>query len=404
MLLRLEKHFKAEQAARVKAEELMNAAITAESESKVALEDALRKQAQHLAELETERVAIKTERDALEAMRQAFENELNQARTEVAKAQRAVEGNGKLRANEMTVKSKHIGQLQGELDKLRKELDKRTEELERWRRQAHTAAAGVHEAKEELISRKRELEHTKKKMDRVLDDLLRAGVDIHAPMSSISHATHATTTTTTGRKQQTNSHPGATRRQTQERLKVAPMAASADNQRSWAAATVPPPSKPMAKASTAPLPVSKGARMLATVPNGHPVANGLKPKNGTKPMAAGQTMGGGGNGNGRPAPISMPAPAHGGGSPVKLAPLMTHSPVSSNGNLGSPVRQSHAPAALRDASFPTPKLAETTTMYVMRRQAEKQEEKKLRPKMPDRFLQGRANAEVHLAMVSKFAA
>ncbi len=59
MILRIEKHFKAEQAARKKAEELLQASIAAEMESKSKVEEVLKKRAQEQRMLEEERAAIK---------------------------------------------------------------------------------------------------------------------------------------------------------------------------------------------------------------------------------------------------------------------------------------------------------------------------------------------------------
>ncbi len=59
MILRIEKHFKAEQAARKKAEELLQQAIGAEMDSKNSLEDVMKKRQQEQKLLEEERNAIK---------------------------------------------------------------------------------------------------------------------------------------------------------------------------------------------------------------------------------------------------------------------------------------------------------------------------------------------------------
>ncbi len=59
MILRIEKHFKAEQAARKKAEELLQQAIGAEMDSKNKLEDVMKKRLQEQKLLEEERNAIK---------------------------------------------------------------------------------------------------------------------------------------------------------------------------------------------------------------------------------------------------------------------------------------------------------------------------------------------------------
>ncbi len=58
MILRIEKHFKAEQAARKKAEELLQAAIAAEMDAKNKLEDVMKKRQQEQKLLDEERSAI----------------------------------------------------------------------------------------------------------------------------------------------------------------------------------------------------------------------------------------------------------------------------------------------------------------------------------------------------------
>lgn len=59
MVLRIEKHFKAEQAARKKAEELLQQAIAAEMDAKNKLEEVLTKRVTEQALLSEEREAIK---------------------------------------------------------------------------------------------------------------------------------------------------------------------------------------------------------------------------------------------------------------------------------------------------------------------------------------------------------
>ena len=65
MILRIEKHFKAEQAARKKAEELLQQAIAAEMEAKNKLEEVLKRRGQEQGLLEEERAAIKRVRGCL---------------------------------------------------------------------------------------------------------------------------------------------------------------------------------------------------------------------------------------------------------------------------------------------------------------------------------------------------
>ena len=59
MILRIEKHFKAEQAARKKAEELLQQSIAAEMDAKNKLEDVLKKRSNESRMLEEERNAIR---------------------------------------------------------------------------------------------------------------------------------------------------------------------------------------------------------------------------------------------------------------------------------------------------------------------------------------------------------
>ncbi|EFJ44809.1 hypothetical protein VOLCADRAFT_118633 [Volvox carteri f. nagariensis] len=183
MILRIEKHFKAEQAARKKAEELLQAAISAELEAKNRLEDLMKRRKEEQRQMEEERNGIKRERNALESMRQDFEAELQAARSEVGKAQEALAASeDRIRAAEAVDRARleseyqaKINTLQEEIGRLREELAYRTHlmtsEMTRWQQQAHLTAAAVMEAKNEVLERKRELDSTKEKMDRLLDKL-----------------------------------------------------------------------------------------------------------------------------------------------------------------------------------------------------------------------------------------
>ncbi|GFH17817.1 uncharacterized protein HaLaN_14523 [Haematococcus lacustris] len=117
MCLRIEKHFKAEQAARQKAEELLQASITAELDATAALEELQKKRSAEQRLVEEERAAIKRERGALEMMRQEFETELQERMRE-----------------EMAYRSMLM-----------------SEEMEKWRQQAALTANAVTEAKNEVM-------------------------------------------------------------------------------------------------------------------------------------------------------------------------------------------------------------------------------------------------------------
>ncbi|KAL6762876.1 hypothetical protein V8C86DRAFT_510731 [Haematococcus lacustris] len=161
MCLRIEKHFKAEQAARQKAEELLQASITAELDATAALEELQKKRSAEQRLVEEERAAIKRERGALEMMRQEFETELQAARAEVAKAQEVLAGSEeRIRAAEQLERARLEGEFQAklltqqaELERMREEMAYRSmlmsEEMEKWRQQAALTANAVTEAKNE---------------------------------------------------------------------------------------------------------------------------------------------------------------------------------------------------------------------------------------------------------------
>uniref|UniRef100_A0A6S8JPS9 Uncharacterized protein n=1 Tax=Dunaliella tertiolecta TaxID=3047 RepID=A0A6S8JPS9_DUNTE len=183
MILRIEKHFKAEQAARKKAEEMLQASLAAEVESRNKLEEVNNKRQQEQRLVEDERAAIKRERNALESMRQEFEAELQTARLEVSKAQEALASSEeRIRTAEQLERSRLEVDYQSKLhaayaekERMREELHYRTimmnEEMEKWRQQALMTSTAVMEAKNEVMERKRELEGTKEKMDKLLEKL-----------------------------------------------------------------------------------------------------------------------------------------------------------------------------------------------------------------------------------------
>ncbi|GAX77524.1 hypothetical protein CEUSTIGMA_g4968.t1 [Chlamydomonas eustigma] len=199
MILRIEKHFKAEQAARKKAEELLQAAIAAEMDAKNKLEDIMKKRQQEQKLLDEERAAISRERHALESMRQEFDSELQAARGEVAKAQEALAGSEeRIRAAEQVERARleaeyqtRVATIQAELERTRDEMAYRTmmmqDEMEKWRQQASMTANAVMEAKNEVQERKRELDNTKEKMDRLLDKLIvgrERGIELSGAIAS----------------------------------------------------------------------------------------------------------------------------------------------------------------------------------------------------------------------------
>jgi len=199
MILRIEKHFKAEQAARKKAEELLQNSVAAEMESRAKVEDVLKKRQQEQRLLEDERGAIKRERLALESMRQEFEAELQAARSEVAKAQEALAGSEeRIRATEQVERARmetdyqgRMVHLQQDMDRMRDEYTYRlmmmNEEMEKWRQQAVQTSNAVLEAKNEVIERKKELDHTKDKMDQLIGKLYigrERGVELSGAIAS----------------------------------------------------------------------------------------------------------------------------------------------------------------------------------------------------------------------------
>jgi hypothetical protein len=116
MILRIEKHFKAEQAARKKAEELLQQSIASELDANNRLEDVMKKRSQEQKAVEEERRTIQQERQALEKMRMEFENELRAARGEVAKAQEALAGSEeRMRAVEQVERTRIEAEFQSKL-------------------------------------------------------------------------------------------------------------------------------------------------------------------------------------------------------------------------------------------------------------------------------------------------
>lgn len=184
MILRIEKHFKAEQAARKKAEELLQQAIAAEMDAKNTLEDVMRQRQQEQKQLDEERAAVKRERHSLETMRQEFENELQAARSEVGKAQDALSGSeDRIRAAELLERNRMEADYQAKLANVSNDLIRTQqetamhsrmmqEEMNKWKQQAAVVGNAVMEAKNEVLQRKRELDSTRENMDRLVDKLM----------------------------------------------------------------------------------------------------------------------------------------------------------------------------------------------------------------------------------------
>eukprot|EP00798_Chlamydomonas_sp_ICE-L_P014040 gene14040-19977_t len=199
MILRIEKHFKAEQEARKKAEQMLEQAIGTEMDAKNNIEDEVKKSNQEQKLVEEERKAIKRERQALERMRHEFELELEAARSEVGKAQEALTGSEeRIKATEEVERARLEAEFQAnlasmmlEMDRMREELGYRTflmnDEMEKWRQQAEITATAVMDAKSEVADRKKELDNTKEKMDRLLDKLSvgrERGIELNGAISN----------------------------------------------------------------------------------------------------------------------------------------------------------------------------------------------------------------------------
>ncbi|CAD7696043.1 unnamed protein product [Ostreobium quekettii] len=199
MLLRMERHFKTEQAARKEAEEMLEQAAQAEIAAKNQMEDAAQKHAADEKRVQDELEAIQKERKGLETMRQEFESEVQAARVEVKKAQEALKtAEERVRADERVQKAKMEAEYQtriialgSELERVREELAIRTQslgdELERWRKQAELAAVAVIEAKGEVMERRREIDVTKDRMDRLVDKLYAGrehGIVLHGALQA----------------------------------------------------------------------------------------------------------------------------------------------------------------------------------------------------------------------------
>ena len=203
MLLRIEKHFKAEQVARRKAEEMV-----AEAESKIAAERAAKEAIS--AELnnvghEAERnkalkAALSAEQGALESEKNKVMAEIEEARSDANRAAEALAKAEEAISQEETVarlklEAEHnakVARLATEIDRLKEELEMRTNamgnEMMRWKVQADAAAHAVSVAKDEVMERKRELDNTKEKIDHLVEKLyigrekgleLRGAIDFH---------------------------------------------------------------------------------------------------------------------------------------------------------------------------------------------------------------------------------
>ena len=203
MLLRIEKHFKAEQVARRKAEEKASSA-----EAQISEERELRERAQlelknrmHEGERNAQlKAALVAERGALEAEKVKVEAEIEEARGDAQRSAEALTRAEEAIRQEETVarlklESEHnakVSRLAVEIDRLKEELQQRTNamgnEMMRWKSQADAAANAVSLAKDEVMERKKELDSTKEKMDHLVEKLyigrekgleLRGAIDFH---------------------------------------------------------------------------------------------------------------------------------------------------------------------------------------------------------------------------------
>jgi hypothetical protein len=203
MLLRIEKHFKAEQVARRTAEEKASAA-----EAQISDERELREKAQlelknrmHEGERNAQlKAALAAERGALEAEKAKVEAEIEEARGDAQRSAEALARAEEAIRQEETVarlklESEHnakVSRLAVEIDRLKEELEQRTNamgnEMMRWKSQADAAANAVSLAKDEVMERKKELDITKEKMDHLVEKLyigrekgleLRGAIDFH---------------------------------------------------------------------------------------------------------------------------------------------------------------------------------------------------------------------------------
>jgi len=203
MLLRIEKHFKAEQVARRTAETKASSA-----ETQILEERELREKAQlelknrmHEGERNAQlKAALAAERGALEAEKNKVEAEIEEARGDAQRSAEALARAEEAIRQEETVarlklESEHnakVSRLAVEIDRLKEELEQRTNamgnEMMRWKSQADAAANAVSLAKDEVMERKKELDSTKEKMDHLVEKLyigrekgleLRGAIDFH---------------------------------------------------------------------------------------------------------------------------------------------------------------------------------------------------------------------------------
>ena len=203
MLLRIEKHFKAEQVARRTAEEKASSA-----ETQILEERELREKAQlelknrmHEGERNAQlKAALAAERGALEAEKAKVEAEIEEARGDAQRSAEALARAEEAIRQEETVarlkpESEHnakVSRLAVEIDRLKEELEQRTNamgnEMMRRKSQADAAANAVSLAKDEVMERKKELDNTKEKMDHLVEKLyigrekgleLRGAIDFH---------------------------------------------------------------------------------------------------------------------------------------------------------------------------------------------------------------------------------
>lgn len=183
MCLRIEKHFKAEKAARGKAEELMQHAIENELSAKSQLDMEQQRLGQVENEIDMEREKVRQERDALEAMRVDFEHELQHAQTEVAKAQDALKSaEDRVRASEQVERQKIISDYELRLMSLANELMRAnhdtqmrttymSREMHRYQSAAAASASAVAAAKKEMHARRQDVDAMRSKLDVVMERL-----------------------------------------------------------------------------------------------------------------------------------------------------------------------------------------------------------------------------------------
>eukprot|EP00873_Tetraselmis_striata_P020915 jgi/Tetstr1/441179/TSEL_029437.t1 len=184
MLLRIERHFKLEQAARKKAEEELEEAREAEAAARAEAAAEGERFRAYAADMDRANAELQANSASLDELRAEYEAQLAGLRQQLAETQQAVveaEDRGHY-ANEVDRQrveaevAQRLGPLQMELDHTRMELMQRTatmgEELQRWRWQAENSAAAMLDARADVMERKRELDSAKEKMDGLVDKLM----------------------------------------------------------------------------------------------------------------------------------------------------------------------------------------------------------------------------------------